>query len=419
MKRLAILAFILLVACVPATPEPPPTPIAPDASLPDVVAGKWKVKLAPGIHAEALGLSTVAEVGDWAIVESKENPTQRLHIMQYTVIKPVYRVHKMQPEPGWNLHRVRAAGARQISAGIGERLFVVDTGVEEGDEFPGYTKSQRCRSFVEGEDCDVNDPHATHVASIAAGVVHGVSRADVWSAKVLNTHGYGEDWWVAEGLRWAADSGAAVANMSLGGGFPNQLLCESVTYATQRGVIVVAAAGNASDQDTPAWPAACENSIAVTSTNSQNIKSWFANRLEGKDWAFSAPGEFVCAWMGAEVQCWNGTSMASPHVAGVAAMAKALRPELTQAEFVGLLIDTVTDLGEAGWDRWYGWGLLDARAAMETMGEEPLPTITPGPPTRTPRPPTPTQRPTAYPNPQTPEPPPREWEARLPLIARN
>lgn len=111
--------------------------------------------------------------------------------------------------------------------------------------------------------------------------------------------------------------------------------------------------------------------------------------------------------------------MASPHVAGVAAMAKALRPELTQAEFVGLLIDTVTDLGEAGWDRWYGWGLLDARAAMETMGEEPLPTITPGPPTRTPRPPTPTQRPTAYPNPQTPEPPPREWEARLPLIARN
>lgn len=177
---------------------------------------------------------------------------------------------------------------------------------------------------------------------------------------------------------------AHVINLSLGGGAADPVLYEAIQQAVDRGITVVAASGN-DQSETLRVPAYFDNTIAVGALNTAAEQAWYSNYGRGLD--FVAPGGDNATRIHSTVRGGYGdlfgTSMATPHVAGVAAALYAVEPGLNQDAVYTILRATARDLGAAGWDRFYGHGLVDAQAALEyllqlqrrvprmPMGEEP------------------------------------------------
>ena len=206
------------------------------------------------------------------------------------------------------LDAIRLTQAWDLSHGAGDvTIAVVDTGVSPVADLadrllPGH-------NFVQDDDVSFDsepapDPgdtrdtsavgHGTLVAGIAAAMTNnGVGIAGVaWDArvlpvKVLNYYGAGDDFLIGKGIVWAADNGADIINLSLGGAAERGGLCESVKYATSRGALVVAAAGNGEDR-AAMYPAACPGAFAVTATDSNGDFTYFSNYGRWVDLA--APG---------------------------------------------------------------------------------------------------------------------------------
>ena len=243
----------------------------------------------------------------------------------------------------WHLRRVGAERAWNYSCGQGVTVAVIDTGVACFDKGPFSRGSDlvgtRCQggwNFV-ADSAEAYDDHGhgTHVAgTIAQTTNNGIGTAGLaycatlMPVKVLNKQGFGTVANVAEGIRFAADEGAQVINLSLGGPIRSRILEEAVNHALSKGALIVAAAGNSGRK--VGWPAAYSGVIAVSATDDGDRIAWFSSR--GPEIAVAAPGvsvtqQTVCN--GGRDKCesfraFNGTSMASPHVAGVAAMVEAL-----------------------------------------------------------------------------------------------
>jgi serine protease len=218
-------------------------------------------------------------------------------------------------------------------------VAVVDTGVACFDKGPFSRGSDlsgtRCEggyNFVsDGAEAYDDQGHGTHVAGTVAqttdngkGAAGLAFCAKLMPVKVLNRFGWGTLANVAEGIRFAADNGAEVINLSLGGSGKSRILEDAVDHALGKGVVVVAAAGNSGKS--VGYPAGYEGVIAVSATDSNDNLAWFSSR--GPEVAIAAPGVNVtqqticdagrnrCEIFGS----FSGTSMASPHVAGAAAM---------------------------------------------------------------------------------------------------
>ena len=185
--------------------------------------------------------------------------------------------------------------------------------------------------------------------------------------KVLDE--YGSGWYsdVAAGIVYAADHGAKIINVSLGGSALSQTLCDAVAYASRTtGALVVAAAGNTGGS--VLYPAACDHVLAVAATDLEDQRPYFSNF--GPQIDLAAPGvNIYSTWYqtGLQVSGYftkTGTSMASPQVAGVAALVWSRWPAWTPDQVAQRLLDTAVDLGEPGWDAYTGWGRLDAAAAV-------------------------------------------------------
>ena len=277
----------------------------------------------------------------------------------------------------WHLKRVGAEQAWDYACGQGVTVAVVDTGVACYDKGP-FSKGTdlsgtRCGggyNFVDDSDEAVDDQgHGTHVAGTIAqttnndkGVAGLAFCAKLMPVKVLNKFGWGTLANVAEGIRYAADNGASVINLSLGGASPSKVLEEAVNHAISKGVIVVAAAGNSGKS--VGYPAAYDGVIAVSASDANDNIAWFSSR--GPQVAIAAPGvgvtqQTICE--GGKNKCelfgtFNGTSMASPHVAGAAAMLVGLGmsdPASVRAELQG----TARPKDDASL---YGAGILDVGA---------------------------------------------------------
>jgi serine protease len=181
--------------------------------------------------------------------------------------------------------------------------------------------------------------------------------------KVLSRQGFGSTANVAEGIRFAADNGAQVINLSLGGPIKSKILEDAVDHALSKGVVIVAAAGNSGRS--VGWPAAYPGVVAVSATDDKDKIAWFSSR--GPEVVLAAPGvavtqQTICN--GGKDKCeifgtFNGTSMASPHVAGAAAMIEALG--VTDGSAVrDVLSSTARPKDDA---KLYGAGILDVGAA--------------------------------------------------------
>lgn len=283
----------------------------------------------------------------------------------------------------WNFTRVRAQRAWDFSTGRGVTVAVVDTGIA-CETFGPFQKasdlgSTRCApgfDFVNRREHVADDNgHGTHVAgTIAQSTNNSIGAAGIafdarlMPVKVLSGDGWGTFAQVADGIRWAADNGAQVINLSLGGPFRSRVVEKAVAHARSRGVVVVAAAGNSAGP--VEYPGASPGVVGVSATDSDDDLAWFSSR--GPEVDIAAPGvdviqQTVCD--GGHNGCeqfprYSGTSMASPHVAGAAALLMSLgvtRPEAVEAH---LLASARVVAPSSALTVTHGAGVLDAGAAV-------------------------------------------------------
>ncbi|HLD39522.1 MAG TPA: S8 family peptidase [Candidatus Nanoarchaeia archaeon] len=267
----------------------------------------------------------------------------------------------------WGVNKIDAELSNQTGAGV--KVCVVDTGIDK--THPDLQANiAGGRNFVaKGLTLDstkwVDDNgHGTHVAgTIAAvnnniGVVGVAPQASLLAAKVLNRQGSGYFSDIMAGIDWCTQSGAKVISMSLGSSSDVQAFHDTVDAAYANGVLVVAAAGN--DYGGPvSYPAAYDSVIAVSATDSNNNLASFSN--VGPQVELAAPGVSVLStWMGGGYNTISGTSMATPHVSGTAALAIQANPLMSNVEIRTLLQSTADDLGAVGRDNLFGYGLVDA-----------------------------------------------------------
>ena len=311
----------------------------------------------------------------------------------------------------WHFPMIQMPSAWDRSNGAGVTVAVIDTGVAYEDYDP-YAQAPDLAGtafvagwdFVNGDSHPNDDnSHGTHVAGTiaqttnngmgVAGIAYG---ANIMPIKVLDNEGSGTDQMVADGIAWAVNHGAQVINLSLGGPSPSSVLESAVNDAYNNGGTVVAAAGN--ENSGVSYPAAYENCIAVGAVRYDETRSYYSNYGPALD--LVAPGGDVYVDQNGDgygdgvlqqtfdpdtqdytdfgYWFFQGTSMAAPHVSGVAALLIAHGNATTPDEVRAALENTAEDKGPAGWDVEYGHGLIQANDALD-YGVTPTPTSTPTP----------------------------------------
>ena len=289
----------------------------------------------------------------------------------------------------WGLPAVNAplawSGARGSSA---VKVAVIDSGVYFGHpDLAGVLDAGLDYDFV-NDDSDASDDngHGTHVTGIIAAVTNngtGVASLGGFGAgaiggvrvipyKVLDKDGAGWDEDVAQAIRRAADAGARVLNLSVGGTDSSTALTEAVAYARARGCVVVSAAGNAGLEQVM-YPAGIAGVIGVSSVDSQLRQAIFSNYGPHVD--VCAPGEQVysTAWPpaigggGQPYGYMSGTSMATPFVAAEAALLFSAKRTATGAQVENAILTSAKDLGPAGRDESFGRGIIDAARALSVL----------------------------------------------------
>ncbi|MHB0997078.1 MAG: S8 family peptidase [Elusimicrobiales bacterium] len=236
---------------------------------------------------------------------------------------------KADPDPAlkeipWGVKRVNASAAWDYTMGEGVKVAVIDTGIDytHPDLAPVYKGGYN--AVTGGTDPKDDQGHGTHVSGTVAaardlkGVVGVAPKVDLYVAKVLDKNGSGQYSWIVDGIEWAIKNGMQVINMSLGGRTGTDALAQVMKKAKEAGVTVVCAAGN--DSGPVNYPAKYPEAVAVSASDSGDKLAYFSSK--GPEIHVIAPGVSVYSTkMGGGFTSMSGTSMASPHVAGLAALA--------------------------------------------------------------------------------------------------
>jgi serine protease len=307
---------------------------------------------------------------------------------RYAVDDPMFALQ-------WHMEQIHAPEAWASERGAGVIVAVIDTGVawktakgvKQLPDLAG-TKFTKGESFITGLPEGLDDhAHGSHVAGTIAqktnngiGVTGVAHEATIMPLKVLSADGRGSVPGIANAIRYAADNGASVINMSLGGPLPSKVMAKAIEYAHSKGVITVCAAGNES-RSRVGYPAGNKHAVAVSSTNYERGLAFYSNW--GKDIDVAAPGGDTRADKNGDghpdgvlqntikIQkplendyLWfQGTSMASPHAAGVAALvvgAGVTNPD----EVERVMKDTADHPDGKKWDQKFGAGIVNAQAAV-------------------------------------------------------
>ena len=269
----------------------------------------------------------------------------------------------------WGISRIGADKIWEFSTGSGVVVAVVDTGVQKDHPDLSSNLTNGYNFVSNTPDANDDNGHGTHVAGIvaatqnSAGTVGASHRAKIMPVKVLNSQGYGYLSDVAKGIYFAADNGARIINLSLGTSTDSITLRDAVNYASNKGVILVGAAGN--DGGSPcSYPAAYSSVICVVATDSRNMLASFSN-LGGE---FGAPGvSNYSTYIPSTYRYLSGTSMAAPHVAGSFAVVMSACSTCNNSEVLNILRETAVDIGEPGKDIIFGYGLIDLVSAIEQV----------------------------------------------------
>lgn len=300
----------------------------------------------------------------------------------------------------WSLGKISAVSGWSRLFGVypasldGPLIAVIDTGVQANHPdlnghvvIGGNCLSGTCSN---GGSADDND-HGTHVSGIAAastnnatGIAGIALTSPILPVKVLDAGGSGTYAAIAAGIDYAVSRGAQVINMSLAGSAYSSTLCSAVSRAVTANVVVVAAAGN-SGSSSPAYPAACPGSIGVAATTSTDVYASYSNYGSSNVFV-AAPGSSIYSTIaGSSYATYNGTSMAAPHVAALAALLRAQTPGLSIAGVKTVLATTSDKVGSGygtdpfgtcsgcTWSSRYGYGRINLDRALGAGASQPPP----------------------------------------------
>jgi serine protease len=380
---------------------------------PEYMAGEIIVKFRPGV-----GESMIAELGLQAqtkvaytssfagfrvltfaqtipaqemVDRYKKNPN-----VEYAELNYIAHIYMLPNDPlyrpyQWHLDNSTGSGiemerAWDLATGSGVVVAVIDTGVKRTGASDGVPASGGYDFVNNDADPDDDNGHGTHVAGTVAqktnngvgvaGVAFGCS---IMPVKVMDSTGSGTHAALADGIYFATNNGANVINMSLGSPSPSVTMEDAVRYAYQKGVTIVCASGNEGSSQV-GYPAAYDSyCIAVGATRFDEQVAYYSNTGSALD--LTAPGgdltidqngdgsgdgilQETCIEGSWGYRLFQGTSMAAPHVSGVAALIISKGIATTPDGVRNALQSTADDRGQPGWDPSYGWGIVNAYAAL-------------------------------------------------------
>lgn len=381
-------------------------------------AGEILVKFRPGVDAaEIHNIHKKLNVSE--VYTSVRGGFKRIKILSAATVEEMVELYRSNPaveyaEPNyvyhaflvpndpyysyqWHMPSISVGSAWDLATGYGILVGIIDTGVAyENYGSYGLAPDLAGTPFVQGYDFVNNDSHpnddeghGTHVTGTVTqttnnglGVTGVAFDCSIMPIKVLDSGGSGYVSDIADGIYYAADNGCQIINMSLGGPSSSSTLQNAVQYAYNNGVTIICAAGNAGTS-TPQYPAAYAQCISVTAVRYDNTLAYYSSYGSTVD--ITAPGGDLTVDQNGDGYAdgvlqqtfeapnytdwgywfYHGTSMAAPHVTGVAAMVmEAAGGSLSPQEVRDILEGTATDLGASGWDQYYGWGKVNAYAAV-------------------------------------------------------
>ena len=344
-------------------------------------------KLVNTVSTEGEVIAVVADL-PLDLVSSFTEDVQASNLARYIEPNMKYQTQLVPNDPYWTLQwgpqKIEADYAWNTTIGDSSVLVaVIDTGID-------YDHPDLAANYVAlGYDWvnNNNDPiddngHGTHCAGIVAAELNngigiaGVGQVSIMAEKGLNQYGSGWEDDLADAIYHAVDQGADILSNSWGGYSESQLIYDAVKYAYDKGVLVVAAAGNEA-WNNQLYPAAYDEVIAVTATDNNDDPASFTNFGEWVEVA--APGVDIYSTMptynvtlndppynrNLDYDYLSGTSMSTPHVSGVAALIWSQFPSMTRDWVRVQLRYAADDLGESGFDEYYGFGRINARKAVE------------------------------------------------------
>ena len=338
---------------------------------------KYTYHLVPGI---------AASLPENAIDALRRNPN-------ITTIEPDGLFHKIDAELDntWGVKRIGAGTVHAAgNKGLNIKVAVIDSGIDYTHPDLGGCLGAGCKiaggfDFVNNDaDPMDDDGHGTHVAGTVTawdndiGVVGVAPEAKLYALKILNSSGSGSFSDVIKALQWVVDNGIKITNNSYGSsGDPGTLVRAAFDNSYDSGVLHIAAAGNSGScggkNDSVGYPAKYSSVVAVAATNQSDARPCWSST--GSAVEISAPGVTIKSTkMGGGYVEFSGTSMASPHVAGVAALLLGTGASLNNAQIRDILTSTAQDLGAQGRDKLYGYGLVNAAAAVGAVSSPPAAT---------------------------------------------
>jgi subtilisin family serine protease len=297
--------------------------------------------------------------------------------------------------PDLQTHTVINSSSFQIGAdylwdvnfsGSGIKIAILDTGIDSDHEMLDGRVVQQV-DFTDSGSADDEYGHGTHCAGIAAGngYYKGIAyNASIYNGKVLDDNGYGQLSWLINGLDWAIDLEVDIISLSLGAlysGEPEEQLSSpevlKIEEAIANGIVVVVASGNCGsgycgDFDSVTTPGIARNAITVGAVDSDSNWASFSSGDEISDYIkpdVVAPGVDICSSAPDGYDCWSGTSMATPHVAGAAGLLLSWNQSLSPGNIKQMLESSSVDLGDSGKDVQYGSGLIDLSNIFNTSVE--------------------------------------------------
>jgi thermitase len=367
--------------------------------------GLVKIKEIDGLDVEVLE----AKNGQWEEAVAKLG-----QMLGISYVEPDYKAYALEvandPDLSkqWGLYKIKAADPGTSAWNYSKsdpsvKVAILDTGIDQDHPDLSAKIDKNEKNCTESPTLDDLFGHGTHVAGIAAAVtnnglgVAGVGyNASIVNAKALGDDGSGYYSWIAQCIVWAADNGAKVINMSLGGGAKSKTLENAVNYAWNKGVVLVGAAGN-SGNSSPTYPGYYTKVIAVAATDANDQKAGFSSY--GKWVDVAAPGVSIYSafpnhpfTIGKSLNYGfaNGTSMATPFVSGLAALVFKTPYGINNAQVRERIEKTADKISGTG--NFWIYGRINALRAVENtmvLMEEPVETPTSTPtllPTSTPVP---------------------------------
>lgn len=324
----------------------------------------------------------------------------------------------------WGLRQINTAGAWDLQTGSNSvTVAVIDSGIDQAhpdiaanlwvnqdeiagnfidDDANGYTDDRNGWDFVQYDGNPQDDyGHGTHVAGTIGAIgnnnlgVVGVSwQSQIMNIRFLDNLGYGSNMAGSQAIRYAADNGAKIASNSWGCNCQSTLIDDAISYAESKNMLVVAAAGNDGNDALDYSPAGAEQAVTVGASDTTDTLASFSNR--GAKLDVAAPGvdilslkatnDTICptAKTVGTIYCrLSGTSMATPHVSGLAALLLSQQPNLSLTSLRYWLRQGAVDLGLPGRDLVYGYGRINAFNSLNTLSELGLEAKISSPKTRT------------------------------------